>query len=236
VAFCLAAVGFVSGRLTLTVDVNMYLTQPTAWATLLIANGMFSVVTLQAIGEYNRSLIKLVQEVKQQRDQIEQLATYDQLTGLPLMRLAEDRIKMAIHSARRSANKIALLFIDLDGFKAVNDTFGHEAGDQVLREVAKRLTGAIRAEDTAARIGGDELLVVLVGLRDSNVAAVVAEKIIRAISAPIAYKTHSIAVGASIGISLFPDHASDAQTLRQLADTAMYTAKKSGKNGFAVAP
>jgi diguanylate cyclase (GGDEF)-like protein len=230
----IAAYGFVSGMLTYSMDITDYLTRPVAWLTVMIAGGVFIFIVMQSIGTYNRSIVSLLQEVNNQRDQIQHLAMHDALTGLPVKRLAEDRIRVAFHSARRRYRKVALLFIDLDRFKEVNDTYSHEAGDRVLREVAERLTGAIRGEDTAARIGGDEFLVILSDLSDIDAATQSAERIIQDISMPIFYKTHAITVGASIGISLFPDHSDEMQILLKTADEAMYRIKKSGKNGYAV--
>lgn len=163
------------------------------------------------------------------------MATHDKLTGLPALRLAADRIDMALSHAARSGDKVALLFVDLDGFKAVNDKHGHEAGDRVLAEVAARLKTCVRASDTAARIGGDEFIVVLPDLHDAAAAGEVADKIIQAVSAPIAFGAASLAVGASIGIAVFPDHAQDSIALRRAADGAMYDVKRQGKNAHAFA-
>jgi diguanylate cyclase (GGDEF)-like protein len=146
-----------------------------------------------------------------------------------------DRLEAAFARARRNHTKVALLFIDLDGFKGVNDSQGHACGDQVLVAVAQRLKSTIRVEDTAARIGGDEFLVVLGDLHDASVAATAAEKLIAALSLPIVLGEITLQVGASIGISIFPDHATDTDALRTLADHAMYRVKKLGKNGFAYA-
>ena len=230
----LAGYGFVMGTLTYTLDIHTYLTQPVAWITLVMAAGVFVFVVMQSISTYNRSIVGLLHEVRVQRDHIRHLAMHDELTGLPLNTLAEDRIRVAFHSARRRKKIVALLFIDLDGFKSVNDTYSHEAGNLVLKEVANRILGAIRAEDTAARIGGDEFLVILGDLSSTDDAVQLAQRIINDIAVPIPYRQHSIIVGASIGISLFPDHSEEIKVLLQIADAAMYSAKKAGKNGFAL--
>ena len=178
---------------------------------------------------------KAIDEIQLQRDQMELMATHDALTGLPGMRLVTDRLQVAISGASRNQRKMALLFIDLDGFKAVNDGFGHDAGDVVLKEVAQRLRQTVRGEDTAARIGGDEFLVILSGLQDLDDLATVAEKLIAAIGKPIAFSGADVQVGASIGIAVFPEHGNTVEALRQMADGAMYSVKKSGKNGYAFA-
>lgn len=178
---------------------------------------------------------KAIDEIQAQHDQMKRMATHDPLSGLPTMRLATDRLQVAISSARRASEQVALLFLDLDAFKAVNDTFGHDAGDALLQEVAQRLRKSIRDKDTAARIGGDEFLLILSGLQGRSAAATVAEKIVAAVSLPVAFAGHSLRVGASIGIALFPDHGDSMEVLRQAADSAMYRVKKAGKNGFGFA-
>ncbi len=130
---------------------------------------------------------------------------------------------------------MALLFIDLDGFKPVNDSFGHDVGDEVLCEVARRLAGSIRAEDTVARVGGDEFIAIVGNLADDEAAKSVATCIGVAVDLPFVLAGHSINVGASIGIALFPDDAEDLDGLRRAADQAMYQVKRSGKGSFAFA-
>lgn len=234
VVLAIAGYGFVSGALTYSMDINAYLTQPVAWIALVMSAGVFVFVVIQSISTYNRSIVGLLHEVRVQRDHIQHLAMHDDLTGLPLNSLAEDRIRVAFHSARRRKKMVALLFIDLDGFKSVNDTWSHEAGNVVLKELANRILGAIRAEDTAARIGGDEFLVILGDLSSTEDAVQLAQRIIDDIAVPIAYRQHTIIIGASIGISLFPDHSEEVKVLLQIADAAMYSAKKAGKNGYAL--
>ena len=174
-----------------------------------------------------------IEEVKAQRNELHRLATHDYLTGLPTMRLAEDRLQIACSSALRNGEKVALLFIDLDGFKEINDRYGHAVGDRVLQEVAKRLRENVRAEDSVARIGGDEFLVILGNLPDANASALVAENIGAALSRPMEISGSAQLLGASIGIAIFPDHTGNLAALCNLADRAMYTVKKSGKGRFA---
>ena len=164
---------------------------------------------------------------------IADLAFKDPLTGLPTIRLTEDRLEMAMYQAIRDDNKMGVMFLDLDGFKPVNDAHGHAAGDWLLKEVARRIQDAIRANDTVSRIGGDEFLIVLGAISGRATAAEIAAKILAIVATPVAFKNTVLTVHCSIGISLFPDDAQDMQSLRRLADEAMYTVKNSGKNNFA---
>lgn len=235
VVIALAGVGFTSGLLTTTVDPTKYVTSPYAWTAVTLVVSVTTLVVFLAIAGFQRTTQDLLVEVEKQRDQIAHLAIHDQLTGLPSSDLADDRLQVALHAARRARKKVALLFIDLDGFKALNDTAGHAAGDHALKAVAERLKIAIRAEDTAARIGGDEFMVILGRIQDDRTVARIAERILDALSKPIDGSGGGFSVGASIGIGLFPDHADDPQTLRRLADAAMYVAKRTGKNRYAFA-
>lgn len=163
------------------------------------------------------------------------LAQHDALTGLPNRRLLHDRLTQALGRAARSGRLVAVLAIDLDEFKPVNDTHGHKVGDEVLRIVAGRLTHCLRGTDTVARVGGDEFIAVIDGLADSAYATAVAGKIIDAVgeSIPLAVTAEGqlagIRVGCSIGISLFPDDATELDALIRLADAAMYRAKQAGR-------
>ena len=124
------------------------------------------------------------------------------------------------------------MFVDLDGFKAVNDTLGHDAGDYVLKQVAQRLLSCVRETDTVARFGGDEFLIIATEINTPENAAQIAEKVIQLVSQPVIIKEQRVVVGASIGIALFPDHGEDMDQLIKQADKAMYSVKNAGKNGF----
>jgi diguanylate cyclase (GGDEF)-like protein/PAS domain S-box-containing protein len=173
-----------------------------------------------------------ITERKQAEKQIQYLATHDALTDLPTLRLAKDRLVSAMNMARRHQESVAVLFVDLDGFKNVNDAFGHDAGDFVLREVAQRLLACVRETDTVARIGGDEFLMVATEISDFSNASKIAGKILQALSEPVRFDNHEAVVGASIGIALFPEHGDNIDQLIKLADEAMYRVKNAGKNGF----
>lgn len=162
------------------------------------------------------------------------LAHIDQLTGLPNRTLLLDRLNQAISISDRASRKISLLFIDLDGFKPVNDTYGHPTGDRLLKEVANRLIACLREGDTAARIGGDEFVVVL---PESNLdrAVTVANRILGTLRVPYEFGRKNISgISASIGVAEYPTHAMGLDSLLLAADNAMYVAKKCGKNQFAV--
>ena len=175
-------------------------------------------------------LIRSVETTQAQRDEVTHLSNHDPLTGLANVRLARDRMQWACAHANREMRRMALLYIDLDGFKGVNDTMGHDAGDLVLKTVADRLNGCIRATDTAARLGGDEFLVILNDLKEADTSVRIAESILAIIGQPIPYGTDLVHISASIGIALYPDHARPTDELLACADRAMYASKKSGKN------
>lgn len=166
---------------------------------------------------------------------LEFMATHDSLTGLPNRLLLYDRLDQAIKKGCRSKNSFALFFIDLDDFKRVNDTFGHAVGDQVLQMVAEVLSRSVRVSDTVARLAGDEFALILDDVHEASDIEIVANKISAALSRPLPILDTSISITASIGVSLFPPHGSDADSLLRKADQAMYGAKNKGKNKFLLA-
>lgn len=145
-------------------------------------------------------------------------------------------MEQALTAARRNGSLLAVLFIDLDEFKPVNDTHGHAVGDRLLKLAAERMVSTVRESDTVARFGGDEFIVLLPNLRSDLEAVRVAEKIIRAISEPFALPMATVTLGCSIGVAVYPDHASDSETLQQMADRALYLAKSRGRNQVVVVP
>ncbi|MBI4969014.1 MAG: diguanylate cyclase [Rhodospirillales bacterium] len=170
---------------------------------------------------------------KEIEDQLRLQATHDTLTGLPNRYLFTDRLKQSLAQAQRSNTRVALLFVDLDGFKNVNDQYGHSAGDQLLMEVAERLRQLVRASDTVARLAGDEFTVILPGLVRKSDASTVAGKIVESLSLPYALDAGPARVSASVGIAFFPDDAQDIDKLIIAADSAMYRVKQGSKNSFA---
>jgi diguanylate cyclase (GGDEF)-like protein/PAS domain S-box-containing protein len=173
-----------------------------------------------------------ITELKEREAEIERLALHDPLTGLPNRRLFEDRLEFALTGARRVHARVAIMLIDLDGFKSINDQFGHDAGDAVLRGVSERLTTTIRASDTVARTGGDEFVVIAEGVESRETTAQLAAKILHAIRTPVAWQGQDLSVGGSIGISLYPDDADHPAQLVRMADEAMYRVKDLGRNGI----
>jgi diguanylate cyclase (GGDEF)-like protein len=166
---------------------------------------------------------------------LESLALHDQLTGLANRRLLADRLSMALIHARRSKSAVAVVYLDLDGFKQVNDTLGHAAGDTLLQMVATRVVAALRAEDTVARQGGDEFILVLWHITGPDYAATVAGKVIAALSQPFDIDGHSVSLTTSAGIAIFPFHGEDVDALIRSADLALYQAKRAGKNVYRIA-
>jgi diguanylate cyclase (GGDEF)-like protein/PAS domain S-box-containing protein len=165
-------------------------------------------------------------------ERIRFLAYFDALTGLPNRTLLKDRLLKAMAAARRRRDKVALLSLDLDRFKLVNDSLGHAIGDQVLKDVAERLKGCTREQDTVAKVSGDEFVIILSGVQDEGEAAVAAARITDAVAGRFAVQGHSLSTTCSVGISLFPEHSDDCDTLIRYADQAMYRAKENGRNRF----
>jgi len=170
--------------------------------------------------------------VKQAEERMADLAHHDTLTGLPNRLLFAATLEQALERAKRHQQKLALLFIDLDRFKPINDTLGHGVGDQLLREIARRLQNNMRAQDTVARLGGDEFIVTVEDLAQAEDATTLAQKLIAAIAQPMMLAGREVMVSASIGIALYPDDAVTFEDLIQAADQAMYRAKEQGRHAF----
>jgi diguanylate cyclase (GGDEF)-like protein/PAS domain S-box-containing protein len=180
----------------------------------------------------HRGTARDVTEIKESEARISYLATRDPLTELPNRLLFNDRLEQGIINARRKGDALAVLFVDLDRFKNINDSLGHHVGDLLLKEVASQMTACIRKGDTLSRLGGDEFVVTLEGLSQAEDAAQVALKIIRALAMPLNVGGHTLNTTCSIGISIFPNDAEDGRELMKNADTAMYHAKERGRNNF----
>jgi diguanylate cyclase (GGDEF)-like protein len=180
----------------------------------------------------NSQLQEEVFERMQAEQRIWHVAHHDGLTGLPNRTLLHDRLQQALAQAQRSQHRVAVMFLDLDRFKTVNDTLGHAVGDELLKHVAERLTGVVRAVDTVSRLGGDEFVVILHEVSSPDDAVQVAEKILGALAATVSIDSHQLRATPSIGISMFPDDGDEVFALMKNADTAMYHAKASGRNNF----
>jgi diguanylate cyclase (GGDEF)-like protein len=203
------------------------------WAAL----GSLLVIVLTALlgrmsWQLARSRLREGEATLEHAARVEYLAYHDGLTGLPNRSMFSKCLSQSISEARRYERRLAVAFLDLDRFKQINDTLGHEAGDQLLQEVAARLKGCVRDSDTVARLGGDEFVVLLPELADEKYAAIVAQKILAAAARPFTLMGQEFRVTASIGISTYPQDGLDEQTLTKNADIAMYQAKAEGKNNF----
>jgi len=197
------------------------------------------------LSKRNDELNQAVKEVTETKDRLRQMAYYDSLTSLPNRRLFTEQLDLLLRLSKRNKEMMALLFLDLDNFKRINDSLGHSAGDVLLREVGRRLSNCVRDSDVVAhyvesgsaridvsRLGGDEFTVVLNQLDSAESASVVAQRLLRALTQPMTIEGHELVVTPSIGIAISPDDASDVEGLLKAADTAMYHAKSSGKNHF----
>jgi len=176
----------------------------------------------------------LYKQIEHHNEVLESLALHDQLTGLANRRLLTDRMSMAMAHARRNESAMAVVYLDLDGFKQLNDRLGHGAGDILLKMVANRLVKTVREEDTVARLGGDEFVLVLWHLAEPGYAATVARKVIEALSQPFDIEGNTVSITTSAGVGIYPIHGEDADTLTKSADLALYEAKRAGKNLYRI--
>jgi diguanylate cyclase (GGDEF)-like protein len=222
---------FITGRLTMPpVEINSYGRSVTAWLTLLASTALMPMILMRAVAIHQRRIRELMGELEDERDRNSHLASHDYLTGLPSRSLATDRLQMAIHSASRHGRRMALLYLDIDDFKQLNDGFGHDAGDAGLCHVARCLGETLREDDTVARIGGDEFLVIVADVDTPQTAQAAAERMRQSIRQPFRHLDGTHRLDASIGIALYPDHAPDAAGLLRHADAEMYRAKVARKS------
>ena len=220
-------------------------TMPTHWlgVPLSIRHRVIGALVVQSYtgdisySERDQQLLQFVStqiaaaiERKQSETWLRHVAQHDALTGLPNRSLFEQRLASALSSARDAGEYLAVLYLDMDAFKAVNDTCGHDTGDALLKDVARRMRGCVRESDTACRMGGDEFVLLLAGIKQTDHALLVGEKIRVALNRPFEVAGRTLQVSASIGIAVFPEHGVEAQQLIREADRAMYDAKHSGGN------
>jgi diguanylate cyclase (GGDEF)-like protein len=199
----------------------------------IISTLVFSVILLGFMYQ-SRVREQLLTQLYSSQSALSELANNDALTALPNRRLLEDRMAQALKEASRAQQIVAVLFLDLDYFKVVNDTYGHVIGDQLLKKVAERLTALLRAEDTVARIGGDEFVILLTKLNDEQQVVTTAEKVISEFAKPFHIAEQTLLTGVSIGIAFYPQHDDDPASLIKYADDAMYVAKRLGRNCYAI--
>jgi diguanylate cyclase (GGDEF)-like protein len=194
-----------------------------------------SIAPLVSINNENYGVMAVIADITDQKKsekRIHDLAFYDHLTSLPNRALFQDRFTSALANAKRDSTKVALLFVDLDRFKTINDSLGHNAGDLLLNEVARRFTSIVKSTDTVSRQGGDEFTLILTDLENEEQAAHTAEKLIEVLSDPLKIENHDVYIGASIGISLYPNDSNDSASLIKYADVAMYSAKRKGGDNY----
>lgn len=212
--------------------------EETSWDEVRLKNGtIIHRYSAPVIGEDGRYFGRLwtfrdITTRKRAEELAEYLAYHDALTNLPNRTLARDHLTTALASARRENHKVALLFLDLDRFKVINDSLGHTVGDLLLKQVAERLRGSSRKQDTVARVGGDEFLIVMSGVDQPGDASAAAQRITDLMRGEFVVQGHTLNVSCSIGVSIFPEHGTDTETLIKNADAAMYRAKGSGHNTF----
>ena len=184
---------------------------------------------------HNMLEVRLLHEAARNHGKmLESLALKDPLTGLANRRLLAERMSMALVHARRNKSTMAVVYLDLDGFKQINNTLGHGAGDALLKMVAGRLVATVREEDTVARLGGDEFIIALWHVSGTDDAATVALKVIEAVSQPYGIEGHTVSITTSAGVGIYPVHGEDADTLMKSADLALYEAKRAGKNAYRI--
>lgn len=191
-------------------------------------------VLARAFDHMRKQILGQMAELRRSREELEHLAWHDSLTGLPNRALFSERMEQALATARRDKSRLALMFVDVDHFKPINDNFGHAVGDQLLQALAGRIRDALRESDTAARIGGDEFMILLPHIQARTDAVTVAEKIRLAVSRPFAIASNDLVVSACIGIACYPEHGEDMIELSKCADQAMYQAKQLGRDAIVV--
>ncbi|HGX92955.1 MAG TPA: GGDEF domain-containing protein, partial [Candidatus Tenderia sp.] len=173
-----------------------------------------------------------ITSIKENEERLEELAHFDQLTGLPNRLLFHDRLRSSMARARRQKSYLVVMYVDLDGFKAVNDTLGHEAGDQLLVRAATHLRASIRDDDTAARLGGDEFALLFNGLSSTEHVRMLAQRVIENLTLTVETEAEPLAVTASVGVALYVGDSSSEEQLLERADQAMYQAKRQGKQRY----
>jgi diguanylate cyclase len=231
----MAAAQFASGSVCLAADATGGMDTTSLAVSIGVVTIGILIVTLSISAidaHFAARNARLALELQGANDQLRSIALHDKLTGLPNRFLLEDRLRQAALHADRSGKNFSLMFVDLDDFKPVNDTYGHAVGDELLKQAAHRLKECLRRHDTVARTGGDEFVLVLEDVESAKAASLVGEKILEKLALPISVGAHTLEISCSIGISMYPSDGNDIATLTANADVAMYQAKKSGKHAF----
>ena len=231
----MAAAQFAPGSVCLAADATGGMDSTSLAVSIGVATVLILIVTLSISAidaHFAARNARLALELQGANEQLRSIALYDKLTGLPNRFLLEDRLRQASLHADRGGGNFSLMFIDLDDFKPVNDTYGHHVGDELLKRVGDRMRACLRKHDTVARTGGDEFVIVLTDIADAKAASVIGAKILDELAKPIQIGPISLDISCSIGVSTYPADGKDIATLTANADVAMYHAKKSGKHGF----
>lgn len=228
--------------ITPRVDQETYGHSLVPWIVAYQAGMLFFFLIGLSVSHLQQQTIRMVVELKQknavieqQKQEIEYLANHDPLTGLPTLRVAEHRLEDVLKFAAEKQHQSALLFLDLDGFKAINDSYGHEAGDAVLKTTAERISSSMRSADIACRVGGDEFLVIVEKISNETEISNLCKRLVSAISEPVSFNNTQLQVSVSIGAATYPTSADDAKSLRAKADQLMYKVKQDGKNNYMIA-
>ena len=225
----------VTGAYALDTDADNYARSMQAWLLAGSAAITMAAFISQMFYQFVRHQTRLLRSLFEQKQHIEYLANHDALTGLPSLRLTNALIDHALVRAKRTRGQVALLFLDLDGFKNVNDTHGHDIGDDILKQTAERIRSTLRKSDVACRIGGDEFLILLEAFGDRTTVMDICQRLVNGLAEPFYVDDLSVTISSSVGGAIFPQHATNQTELRGRADQAMYEIKKSGKNNFKIA-
>lgn len=235
VYFSTLAYLFTHEYLGFAVEASLYAKTGGAWAIVIFGSSITSLFLLIGCYEYFKGLSALMKRLEESEKYVKKLANHDYLTGAATLRLADEQLQIAMSNAKRKNTSMALFFIDLDDFKLINDEFGHDAGDAVLKNITSILNEEVRNTDVVARVGGDEFMLVISEPVDKDSLNSFCERLIRRLSTPTLYADQTLSVGVSVGVSIYPEDAQTISALKKKADCAMYQAKDSGKNHFCFA-
>lgn len=232
----IVASAYVTGLLRVQLDAPVYAASTQAWATLAIGACLMPLVVFQGISLFTRQMVDLAEkqhhlksQIAQQRDRLQALAFQDELTGAETRRVMIDRLEQRLRNAQRSGERAALMMVDLNDFKPLNDELGHAAGDEALKAFYQRMRAVLRPSDSVARFGGDEFVVLIDYVQDLQEASQIAERLSDAISQPIQIAGADTRMSASIGVAIMPDQGQSTEALLESADAAMYEAKRQSK-------
>ena len=235
--YLLSGYGFISGRLSLPADPMLYLQSPAVWGSAIFGSFFFLILIIIVHTNHKATTQHLILELETKTKQLAMMADHDSLTGLPNLRSATAHTDAIIARLPLADSSAALFFVDLDGFKAINDRHGHDAGDHLLKAVAAALLGIVRSGDIVARVGGDEFLILLTDFGETPLPGLekFAQRIIEAVGADVRYQGQVLKVGASVGVTPLGKERDSYDAAVKRADSAMYQVKNAGRNGYRVA-